>query len=221
MKKRTFALILVLAMTIGAATVAQAYNTDGSIVFTEGTIVIINPDCCPCFGQEIPNPGCTCECHDFYDENDGDDFNNFVDLGKNLYFGSHEVGSYGVFPSVDNGSGAGRHTGVYVINTMANEQTVSVTVTEFFFGGSTVNKLNGAVLTLLEDDLKFGNGSGDKFVQEDEIELTPGVAAQVLSVDPAGKIKATWTGELDIPMGSANRAEQAQAALTWEITNAP
>jgi len=234
MKKTTMALILVLAMTMGAATaaLAAAPTTDGSIKFKDGKVIIITPPdpdkpCCPCF-EKPAAPGCECKCHDYFDLEDGDAFNNF-NMGGNLYFGEWDVGAYGRYNSnlESQTSNVGTHTGVQIVNRTEKPAIIEVSVTEFIYKEGTNPVLKGADLTLMSLDLQASNGYDKNDVtQANDITLVPGKngmtgdGINILTTLAGSKVKASWYGLLDVDPGTANWAGTAQAVLTWTDASA-
>jgi len=220
MKKKLLALILVLALTIGAATLAQAFDSDGSIVFEDGNVIIIDPGCCECYGLP-PATGCICECHEHDSVKDTSNFRTF-NLGGELFFGTWEVGSHGIFKSADTvqTTAAGTHTGMFVVNQTTSAAKVGVSITEFIFDTEEFS-LEGAELTLVAYGLEVGDGTSKGTVtQNPRQRLEPGEGAVLILTTPlASRVKAAWSGELVVAPGTANRAETAQALLTWEVSD--
>jgi len=242
MKKQILAIVLALALTIGAATVALAAYTDGSIDFTSGSIIINEPnpddcDCCPiccecdgdCEEGEEGEEGCDCDCPcECNCEKDYDNFFRKLGVDNNLYFGSHELTVYGTFDSANKPGSPifgeerfttddGKFTGVEVINKNAETAKISISISEFKDnGGVGTTTLAGAVLTLMSEDA-ITRGDGDPYSQGTVVELAPGVTKPILSVDSGREVKAAWYGILATEPGTSTLGK-AQAVMTWEDT---
>jgi len=235
MKKTTMALILVLAMTLGAATaaLAAAPTTDGSIRFKPDGVIIVTPPepkdpldpnspCCDCFGKP-PENDCDCSCHDYFDPEDGKAFKEF-NMGGNLYFGEWIIGAYGQYNSNDQvqTTAFGTHTGLQIVNRTENPAIIEVSVTEFIYKEGSNPVLKGADLTLVALAKEASNGYDKKDVtQASNITLVPGKngmtgdGINILTTLAGSKVKASWYGLLDVDPGTANWAGTAQAVLTW------
>jgi len=200
MKKRTLALIMVLAMTLGAATVALAETTDGKIQFKADGVIIVPPG-----GTEIDPDG-----------GDSKDYKDF-EFGGNLYFGEWNIGSFGKYLSRNETAGTGEFTGVQVVNRTVGTATIEVTVSEFKYGLSGNHKvLTGAELTLIAKDKQVGAGFlNSAATQMAKGTFVPGEAATVLTTPAGSRVKASWTGELTVPPGTATQVGDVQATLTW------
>jgi len=213
MSKKITTLVVVLALMFSLATVATAAgtSTNGSIVYEQGQIIVIPGDCCDCFGKPAEN-GCECYCHEFDDIDDPDEFKDF-DLGGNLYFGVWKVGKYGDFDSVN----PGRLVGAQVINQTIGQASVRVSISNFVFG-ETTNTLDGATLTLKANDKAAGAGMDASTANQfDNVLLEPEAGAvKVLTVDPGYRVKANWTGVMNVLSGTAIYEGTAQAILTWD-----
>jgi len=215
MCRKITTIVLVLAMALSLSIIASADQSNGSIEFETGTIVVIPPDCCDCYGED-PADGCTCPCHDFDDPDDSEEYRKF-DLGGDLYFGQWKVGAFGTFYSVDQDT----HAGVQVINQLTQNAYVQVAITEFVYEG-TANTLDGAALTLKALDMEFGAGFGASNADQKDVTLDPEDSAATILMTTAGsRVKASWAGELEVPSGSAVYEGKAQATLTWTTTNTP
>ena len=233
MKKRTLTLTLVLALLFSITTIAMASSsTDGSITFTDGTVIIIPPGCtccpkcCDCDCKEDPNNPCDdCPCPCTCDDEDYDNF--FVRLGveNNLYFGEHALTVFGVFDSANKPGSpqagenryttdVGKYTGVEIINQTANEASIYVSISVFRIDG--VPTLDGAELTLVSESA-IAQGDGQAYTKENEVLLSdePTVA---LTVNRGREVKAAWYGLLETLPGTAEPGD-AQAELTWTDQN--
>jgi len=239
MKKRTLAIVIALALAIGVATAALAAETDGSIIFESGDVVINEPGsesecgccpkCCPCEAECEGECDCDCPCECTCPEEYG---NYFFRLGvdNDLYFGSHELTVYGTFDSANKPerdspqsgeegytTDAGQFTGVEVINYSAAPAKIGVEITGFTVGGSPT--LAGAELTLMVE-AATALGGGTPYTQEDEVKLS-GSSTKILSVNSGRAVKAVWSGLLETLPGTA-KPGKAQATLTWtDITGTP
>lgn len=221
MKRRITTIGLVLALILSLGTVAFAATTDGSIKFKEGDVIIIPPNCCPCFGRD-PENGCKCKCHDYDEPGDPDDYKKF-DMGGNLFFGEWKIGTYGVFNSIDKEqtTDVGTHSGILVINQTSQESKVEVKITDFFFDRATGKKLDGAELTLMAHEIAFGLGFGkDDATQGNNLTLEPDTGVQILATAAGSRVKASWYGLLDVLPGTAVHQGTAQATLTWTNVSA-
>jgi len=126
MKKQILAIALALVLTIGVATAALAAETNGSIYFEMGDVIVnpppalddtggcgCCPECCDCGGEcdvdcnEDHGDGpcdCICDCDCVCDcdcDKDFDDFFKKLRVDNNLYFGRHELTVYGQFDSAN------------------------------------------------------------------------------------------------------------------------
>ena len=232
MKKKTLALILILALTLSAATVALAADTktNGEIKFKDGTVIIIPPTdptnpCCPCFGKPAVG-SCECECHQYDDPADPNAFKNF-NLGDNLYFGEWNIGTSGTFDSSNTAQTTtdGTHTGMQVINQTQNPAKIGVQITKFLYDTGSKPELVGAELTLniFEPAQASANITLAGNAQVGNLKLTPEAAAVLALTTPAGsRVKASWSGSLMVVPGTANWVGSAQAVLTWtDISGTP
>jgi len=200
MKKRTLALIMVLAMTLGAATVALAETTDGKIQFVNGGVTIVPPG-----KPEIDPDGGDSEAYKYFK------------FGGNLYFGEWNIGSFGTYASRNETAGTGEFTGVQVVNRTAGTATIEVSVSEFRYG-TTGPVLTGAELTLIAKEKQVGAGFDIKNVaQEEEVVFSPNTAATVLETPAGSRVKASWTGELKVLPGTSIQVGDVQATLTWIV----
>jgi hypothetical protein len=238
MKRRIVAIITILVMLIGATTLAAASNTntDGSIEYKDGTIIIIPPgdDCCPCFGDEPceGDPGCAhdpkcddpcqCPCH----EPGAGDFRDF-DLGGDLYFGEWTIGRSGQFDSAIYGEPShannprninGTHTGIRILNQTAQPAEIKVSIGEFIFNDDSETILAGAELELES----YGESPGWVATNplgtasKTPVTLIPGEAPSIIiTTSPGSAIAAAWSGILDVLPGTAIHTGKAQADLFW------
>ena len=233
MKKQTLMIILALVLAIGAATAALATETDGSIIFGEGAVVIKPPtlpdgcgccsECCDCGAdcevECICDCPCGCDC--------GYDYDNLffkLDVDNDLYFGSHELTVYGLFDSANKPGSPiegeerytteeGKFTGVEVINGSAVEAVIGVRIS-VFKDNKGVNTLDGAELTLMAEGAA-ALGGGMACIQGDEVLLSHEYSEIILTVDSGRAVKAAWYGLLDTEPGTAVPGK-AQATMTWE-----
>jgi len=235
MRKKTIALLLSLALTLGVAIVALAADdtTEGSIKFKSGDIIILPPPgpedpCCDCFGKE-PENDCECLCHEYdkYDDPRDDPGFKTFDLGANLYFGEWNIGAFGTYDSNNeehNDTGKNEFTGVYVINQTPNEAKIEVSISEFAYNST--DKLTGATLTLKAMDGSPVAGAGYN-IDDSEQKATQKLEQiddpyLILTVPAGARIKAIWYGSLEVPLGSAIYAGTAKAILTWtDATGTP
>jgi len=239
MLKKSLALLLALAMTLGAATIALAADpktdTEGSIAFKAGTVIVLPPQdpydpegsedpCCPCYGEER-GEDCKCSCHlydEYTDENDKPGYKDF-DLGGNLYFGLQNIGDFGTYDSLIYGTDGNEYTGIMVINQTASAVSITVEITEFKYNGGEV--LTGAELTLKKYALAAGAGFDDStklaaMAQGDNINISDSDGAPTVLKAPAGsRVKASWSGSLDVLPGTSVYAGIAKATLTWTVNN--
>jgi len=255
MKKQILSIIIVLALTIGAATVAVATDTNGSIDFESKGIIIKepNPDdcnccpkCCECSGkcgdgcEEDHEDGdcdcdcdCDCPCECICEEIDYDNFFIKLKVDNNLYFGSHELTTYGTFDSANKAGSPqegeerftgidGKFTGVEIINKSAAEAIIGVEITEFTVDSAPT--LDGAELTLMDEAaIVLGGVKEDEEVYtQNQVVLLPGEASSsILYVNSGRAVKAAWYGILLTEPGTAIPGK-AQATLTWtDKTNLP
>jgi len=249
--KKLIVLILSLALLAGVGSVALANPTDteGSIRFRDG-FVIINPPpeppandcfCCPpCHTRNAGNgdcdcddpPGtidancpCPCTCGTPYDR-----FFREKRVANDLYFGEHQLTIFGTFDSANRAGSpqenedryttrTGEYTGVEVINQSPDEAHIGVEISPF-----TVDGPSGPV-TLAGSTLKLleagaaEKGGGTPSFQGDGITLT-GASQRILAVGSAREVRAAWSGELLTLVGTS-RPGRAQAALTWTETVGP
>jgi len=235
MRKNTIALLLALAITLGAATIALAVDTetDGSIKFKAGDVIILPPHdpydpgtCCPCYGEEPDDCDCPCHIYDKYaDPEDGEDFRDF-DMGGDLYFGEWTIGAHGKFDSRDNGVPDRKFTGVLLINQTAAPATIQVSITKFFYD-KTVTELEGAELTLNAHKLAAGAGYNAAAIKASNSLLSsvaledPLTDYHIITIPAGSRVKASWYGDLDVRPGTAKYAGTAQAALTWTVATGP
>jgi hypothetical protein len=238
MKRKIIALTLILVLLIGTSAIAAASNTntEGSIEYKDGTVIIIPPgeDCCPCFGDEpcVGGGGCThdpkcedpcqCPCH----EPGAEDFRNF-DLGGDLYFGEWMIGRSGQFDSAVYGEPGhpnnprninGTHTGIRILNQTAQPANIMVSIGEFIFNDDPETILAGAELELKS----FGTPPGWVATNllgaalKSPVTLIPGEApSEIIQTSPGSTIAAAWSGILDVLPGTAIYVGKAQAELIW------
>jgi len=248
MKRKIVVFTMVLALLIGATLFtasANPSNTDGSIEFKPGDVIIITPDdpCCPCFGDDPCEGGpckhdpdcdepCTCICHD-----DDDDYNEFfLDKGveNDLYFGNHNIREFGRFDSAntglysDNGldtTDDGQYTGAEVRNFSGDEFRMGVSVGGFFVGPTPT--LLGAELFLVTGDNQapaaYPLQPGFAHLGSSTVPVAMTGAdgnTHVLTIPSGNMVKASWSGLLDTLQGTATPGK-AQAELTWTAFIAP
>jgi len=238
MKKKTLALVLVLALTLGAATVtlASASNTSGSIDYKPGSVIINPPggetgkdcgcscpDCCEC-DQDCDDDcdcGCPCDCNCGGDEGNYNNFFKTHEVKNDLYFGVHELTVFGTFDSANKAellaedehytTEDGKFTGVEVLNKTADLAKIGIEISPFMTGG--VETLEGAELTLMsEAAIALGTTPGG-YDQKTGVELTAN-AKLILEVNSGRQVKAAWYGILVTFAGTATTGK-AQATLTW------
>ena len=183
-----------------------------------------NPEdpCCPCYGKDPAND-CDCPCH-YDDEDDGAAFKGY-NLGGNLYFGEWTIGDYGVYDSADDAqtTDSGTHTGIYLINLTSAGAKLGVSVSEFYFDEANDIKLAGAELTVNTfGAFQVGKGTNAALVTQSgglNLSTDLGASAEVLEVPSASRVKASWSGVLDVLPGTAIYEGKAQATLTWTVMN--
>ena len=229
MKKRTISLALVLALLFSAATLAMASSTDGSITFTEGTVIInppgdctCCPECCDCDCQHYPHEPCDdCPCPCTCDDETYDNFFARLEVENNLYFGEHLLTVFGLFDSANKAGSpqagqeryttdVGKYTGVEVINQTGGEARIAVEIGSFMIAGEPT--LNGAILTLVSEGA-IAQGGGAPYSKEAEVRLSS-TASLALTVESGREVKAAWYGRLTTLPGTAAPG-MAQAELTW------
>ena len=238
MYRKVFTIALVLAMLLGVANfaVAAPANTDGSIAFEEGGVIIVPPGsectccrkCCTCgckdTGFEDPCDDCPCPC------NCDEDYDNFfakLGVENSLYFGEHNLAVFGRFDSANKPGSPkpgderyttddGEFTGIEVINQLRSEAKVGVQISRFMVGG--VETLAGADLTL-KSERAIAEGGGTPYSQKDGVMLT-GDTQEIISVNSGRAVKAAWYGLLDTCAGTAVPGK-AQAELTWTVMATP
>jgi len=237
MKKKILALAVILAMIVGATNIAIATNTDGSIEFKTGGVIVnppgdddghgdceCCPDCCECGGDcgDGCDCGCPCDCKEV------DDYEHFFithNVEKNLYFGTHELTVFGKFDSAQPVNGTandpeghptttdGMYTGVEVINRTEDPAKIMVQISKFQVGGT--ETLKGATLVLVKE-AAMTVGEGTPSVNNEIELLEPGVDDVALTVGSGRMVKAAWYGVLMTQPGTAAPGE-AQATLTWTL----
>jgi len=219
MKKKILALAVILAMIVGATNIAMAAQTDGSIVFKDGNVIIKPPP------EDPDGPG----------DPGGTDYENFFfthNVAKNLYFGTHDLTVFGKFdsaqpinnPELDESDYAttevGMYTGAEVINQTGTATSISVSISEFMVG--TAPSLAGATFELVKEAViaeGAGPGVGTGYEMPEKVSLMPGGAvAKAITVDSGREVKAAWYGVLTTLPGSAAPGT-AQATLTWTAGN--
>jgi len=191
MKRRILTLILAIVMLSGVALIATANpptnvprNTDGSIEFKTGAIIINPPPspppsdcfCCPiCHPAGDPSctcsppvvdPRCPCPCT-CADKDDYDKFFMEHRVADNLYFGEHELTVYGTFDSANKQANAanlpryttrrGEYTGVEIINQTPGIAGISVAIGHFRVGAE--QTLTGFELSLRPEAAILRDGS--------------------------------------------------------------
>jgi len=244
MKRRIAALTLILIMLLGATTLTAAgnTNTDGSIEYKDGTVIIIPPDedCCPCFGDDPCDGGsecphdpkcedpCQCPCH----EPGAGDFMNF-DLGGDLYFGEWTIGRSGQFDSAVYGEPghpnnprniSGTHTGIRILNQTSQPANIQLSISEFIFNDNPATILAGAELELESFGTPPGWVATNQLgtASKTPVTLVPGEApSTIITTSPGSAIAAAWSGILDVLPGTAIYTGKAQAELFWTVLVIP
>jgi len=202
MKRRILTLILAIAMLSGVAIIATADtpgNTQGSIEFRSGSIIITPPDPPPagdCFC--CPTCPCTCECSGGSDPSccpctcdDKDDYDNFFRkhrVANNLYFGDHSIMAYGIFDSANklensalkygdhNTTRTGEYTGVEVENQTPGHARITVSISGFIadVSGTPTPTLGGFKLRLLPEAAIMREGTTSGSPLTGGVEILPG-----------------------------------------------
>jgi len=244
MKRKVLSLLLALALILGTAMLASAANTDGSIEFKGGGIIIIPPkdcnccvNCCVCDCDALVNGNdcecgcpCPCTCDDPYDSF-------FWDNGveRNLNFGTHDILINGTFDSANkpgspqNGQDrytgeAGKYTGVEVLNKTGRDARVDVSISVFMIDGNPAKPtLDGATLTMkYENSITDGVFPPDAYNAKTNVVLETGDAlgnsGTMLDVGRGVSVKVAWYGILFTAPQTSDPGE-AQAVLTWDAMN--